>query len=1044
MFIPHAESARKAACSDKASPSRRIDPLRGSHGVFATLTAVAALLAAIRPAPAAPRGGSVVEGSATISQSGPVTNIDQSTNRAVIDWLGFSIGAGETVNFHQPTNLSVTLNRVIGNESSVIAGALNANGRVFLVNSNGVLFTKDAQVNVGGLVASTLDISNRDFMAGNFRFSGSSNAAIVNRGEIRASEGGYVALLGRTVSNEGAITATLGSIALAAGDKITLNFGGDSLIDVSIDKGTYKALVDNKGLVEADGGRVVMTAKAADAVLSAQVNNSGIVQARTLADLVGGSSTPRGSARVGSIELLASGGRTKVSGKLDASAPRGGRGGVIDTSGDKVTIADGAVITTKSANGRNGDWIIDPDGFTIAASGGDITGAALGAQLESNNVTIYSTQGNGDSGDIDVNDAVQWAASTTLTFNATRNIDIAAPIYATGAGAGLVLNTGGYASTGAASEGTDYRIGAEGSISLLGENASLSINGQAYMLIRTMEQLARISAPVLDENGRWSVDPDGNPIYTVAEGHYALARDLDAAGVTYSAPPIIMLRGTLAGLGHTIDSPNVVEAADGASFGAGFIGTIGRGAVVRDLGLLNADIHGASFTAGLAVVNAGLVDNVFVTGALNGAGETGGLVAENAGTIANSYTDLAITGAGTYTGGLVAVNYAEVANSTSNGTITVAAVTLPDGGFVAADYVGGFVGFNYGAISDSQANVNVSGADISRVGGFAGGNDASGSIMHCSATGSVSVTNRNIGYQGVGYGGFIGSNDGSITGSAATGDVTITTVNGAENFISSTGIGGFTGSNTGNIADSTATGAVRGVGAGTDGVAGFAGTTDGGSITGSFAGGSVSGPQGALVAGFIGQNLFGNTQLNGNSYNPTTTGQTTAVANGGRGAEDAAQVDRAPDSATVVANRGGDFGASASRAVRRVEFARDVAAARALAADGAPRVANVLTASASAQAAATPRPGSEATAGKRAVEARADAKMEDNLKVEEPPPPASAEQKPRPQRRAVASAPAHKPHGGGQGGAYGARIRSIDVDGQRFDLNRGSATPNNR
>ena len=112
-------------------------------------------------------------------------------------------------------------------------------------------------------------------MAGNYRFSGSSAAAVVNRGTITASDGGYVALLGRTVSNEGAITATLGSIALASGDQITLNFGGNSLVDVTIDKGTYKALVENKGLIKADGGRVVMTARAADAVLSAQVNNSG-------------------------------------------------------------------------------------------------------------------------------------------------------------------------------------------------------------------------------------------------------------------------------------------------------------------------------------------------------------------------------------------------------------------------------------------------------------------------------------------------------------------------------------------------------------------------------------------------------------------------------------------------------------------------------------------------------------------------------------------------------------------------------------------------
>src|SRR5262249_38657761 len=156
--------------------------------------------------------GQVVAGSAGISQSGPVTNINQSSNKAVINWQTFSIGARETVNFNQPGAASVTLNRVIGNERSVISGALNANGQGFLVNSAGVLISKGAQVNVGGLVASTLDISNSDFMAGNYRFSGSSAASVVNQGNIHAhgdgrGGGGYVALLGKTVSNDGVINA---------------------------------------------------------------------------------------------------------------------------------------------------------------------------------------------------------------------------------------------------------------------------------------------------------------------------------------------------------------------------------------------------------------------------------------------------------------------------------------------------------------------------------------------------------------------------------------------------------------------------------------------------------------------------------------------------------------------------------------------------------------------------------------------------------------------------------------------------------------------
>jgi filamentous hemagglutinin family protein len=336
-----------------------------------------------RPALAGPNGGSVVAGSAGIQQSGNTTNINQSSNSAVINWQGFSIGKQETVNFNQPSAASTTLNRVIGNETSVINGALNANGQVFIVNSAGVLFGKGAQVNVGGIVASTLDISNADFMAGRYNFSGSSSASVINRGNIHASPGGYVSLLGKTVANDGVITANLGTVAMASGQQITLNFGGNSLVDVTISQGTLNALVSNKRAIIANGGQVIMTAKAADEVLSAQVNNTGIIQARTMAALTGGGSGTR-VVHKGSIKLLAQGGTVNVSGKLDASAPKGGDGGSIETSGNKVHVADTAVITTKSANGQDGNWLIDPDGFTIAATGGDITGAALATALASN------------------------------------------------------------------------------------------------------------------------------------------------------------------------------------------------------------------------------------------------------------------------------------------------------------------------------------------------------------------------------------------------------------------------------------------------------------------------------------------------------------------------------------------------------------------------------------------------------------------------------------------------------------------------------------
>jgi filamentous hemagglutinin family protein len=390
----------------------------------------------------------VVQGSAGISQSGNTTNINQSSNKAIINWQGFSIAPQETVNFNQPSSSAVTLNRVIGNEQSVISGALNANGQVFIVNSAGIVFTKGSQVNVGGLVASTLDISNADFKAGNYVFSGSSTASVVNQGAINAHDGGYVALLGKTVSNEGAISATLGTVAMASGQKVTLNFAGDSLIDVTIDDGVLNALVENKAAIKADGGRVILTAKAADAVLSAQVNNSGIIQARTMAALTGG-----GVARTGSIKLhtegptirnpggttLFPGGTIHVAGTLDASAPGGGKGGTIETSGNKVTIAGDAAITTKAASGENGTWTIAQNNFTIG-SGGDMTGAQLGSRLADGNVTVQSVADiYNRAGNIYVNDAVTWSSGNTLTLDANSAIYINAPFTGSSSASGLTL-----------------------------------------------------------------------------------------------------------------------------------------------------------------------------------------------------------------------------------------------------------------------------------------------------------------------------------------------------------------------------------------------------------------------------------------------------------------------------------------------------------------------------------------------------------------------------------------------------------------------------
>lgn len=370
---------------------------------------------------ALPTGGVVAAGAATITGGTTSTTITQSSANAAINWQSFGIAAGQTVQFLQPGSNSVALNRVLGADPSGIFGNLSANGKVFLLNPNGVLFGSGAMVNVGGLVASTMSITDANFMAGRYAFTDAGSGTVVNRGTINAADGGYVALMGKSVSNQGVISARLGSVALAAGEAVTLDLAGDGMLNVSVARGAVNALVENGGLIRADGGRVLLTAQAAGNLLHTVVNNTGVIQAQTIEN------------RQGTILLLGDmqSGILNVAGTLDASAPNGGNGGFIETSAAHVNIRDGVRVTTAAAQGLMGTWLIDPQDFIIGA-GGNIAGTTLSAQLVTNNVTITTAPGAGN-GDIFVNDVVSWTASgapTTLTLNADRDVNVNAAVTA--------------------------------------------------------------------------------------------------------------------------------------------------------------------------------------------------------------------------------------------------------------------------------------------------------------------------------------------------------------------------------------------------------------------------------------------------------------------------------------------------------------------------------------------------------------------------------------------------------------------------------------
>ena len=211
-----------------------------------------------------------------------ILQVEQKSTHAIINWNSFDIGTGEAVNITQPESRSTLLNRVIGNNPSELLGTLTANGRIFLLNPNGILFGAGARVNTAGLVASTLEIRDRDFLAEQYAFFKSGNTGpVVNQGIL---SGGFVALLGSNTTNSGSILPHRGTTGMAAGERITLNIDPCGLVALKVDQTTYDAQIKNSGVIEADGGNVLISASASDALLSSVVNNTGKIRAGSMTE----------------------------------------------------------------------------------------------------------------------------------------------------------------------------------------------------------------------------------------------------------------------------------------------------------------------------------------------------------------------------------------------------------------------------------------------------------------------------------------------------------------------------------------------------------------------------------------------------------------------------------------------------------------------------------------------------------------------------------------------------------------------------------------
>jgi filamentous hemagglutinin family protein len=372
----------------KANKSMNIKAGRSSSKLNLQPKKIMVLLAAVLAVNAAyanPQGGTVTSGSATITNGSNSTVINQSSQQAIINWNSFNINNGQTTQFIQPNASAIALNRINPTQgASQILGSLTSNGQIILVNAAGIHFGSGAMVSVGGLIASTSDISDANFLAGNYVFDQASsykNATILNQGKIIAANYGLVALIGSNVTNNGLIQAELGSIVLGSGNTFTLDFNGDQLVNFTVGTPSSSANVTNTGSLIADGGKILVTAQAASNVLDNVIDMGGVAQANSV------------SQQNGEIVLSSNAG-VSVSGQVVA------KGLTSDASGGSIQISANQITTSNA--------LIDASG---SLGGGSINFTANNAiNLNYGSVVQANALASGSGGNIVFN-----AASTNLT-----------------------------------------------------------------------------------------------------------------------------------------------------------------------------------------------------------------------------------------------------------------------------------------------------------------------------------------------------------------------------------------------------------------------------------------------------------------------------------------------------------------------------------------------------------------------------------------------------------------------------------------------------
>jgi filamentous hemagglutinin family protein len=586
-----------------------------------TLLTTSCLTAAIClpfAASANPQDGIVTAGQAVISQAGKKLDIHQQSDKAVIDWRGFDITPDEHTEFHQPDSSSIALNRVNSNTPSNLNGKLTANGNVVIVNQNGVMFGRGAQIDVNGLVATTADIDNDKFMNDKtlaFDKKGKANAAIINEGTITAKEAGLVGFVAPNVVNDGVITANLGRVQLASGDTAAVDMYGDGLMQIAVSDDVKSQLVANTGIIKADGGKIALTASAGKNIVNSLIVAEGALKAQSVGVKNGEIIISAAGSNAVENNIAADKGKKQglslvkiENANLDVSGrDTEEKGGSITVTADNITVGKDSTL---NAGGHSGGGNIRVGGDY---QGGGVTPAAKRTEIEQGALLDVSALHSGDAGE-----AIIWSDGNTYFH-------------------GTALARGGSIS----GDGGLVEVSGKEFLRYKGYVNTLAPNGETGLLLLDPADIV-----ILDGSGDGD-DADGSSTSTnttVAGGDVLPTQIYESELEGIAAGTAISLTSTNS---ITINdlSDNLLNLDQNVTFSTGAGGfTMSTGDAINSTGSIDIITTGGTHTIGSlggnGAKNLNIVGTATASGVISGSGS---LTKNGAGT-------LTLSGANTYSG----------------------------------------------------------------------------------------------------------------------------------------------------------------------------------------------------------------------------------------------------------------------------------------------------------------------------------------------------------------------------------------------------------